>query len=153
LAKGKGGKRHQRYLEIEARKPEILAIWEKNNHKLVYTAREAGLRPSTLLGKLHQWGIKTPRQEAAEAGGQKTRARVVRPPGFSPATRVPRQPKSPQYSGQAVSLPAEMPELLVKVFQMMPRRGCDPTYAKRWLAVWDSAFLLLYDSSESKREG
>ena len=128
LRKGKKGRNSQRFKDIEARKDEILAIWEKSGRKLSATAREAGLRYSTLLGKLKQWGIKTPLQElrAGRAG--------------LPDPRL----------GQAtiVSWPPHIPELLTKLLQIMPAPGSSPNSVARWKIAWDAAFSLVYDSGE-----
>jgi len=125
--KAKRGNMRQRRQEIEARKDEILAIWEKSGHKLSATAREAKLSPSTLLGKLKQWKVKTPLQEArAILSGL-------------PAPRL----------GKAtiVSWPPNIPEVLTKLLKMMPTPGSSPNGVARWKNAWDAAFSLVYDSN------
>jgi len=126
--RAKKGKLHQRHQEIEARKEEILAIWEKSGHKVSTTAKQAGLSPSTLLGKLKQWEIKTPLQEL--------RARQSGLP----------DPRLRQVGKDIVSWPPHTPELLTVLLEIMPALGSSPDKVRLWKMAWDAIFSLVYDS-------
>jgi hypothetical protein len=118
---------HQRYQEIEARKNDILAIWEKSGHKVSVTAGEAGLNCSTLLGKFKQWEIKTPLQEL--------RARLTHPT----------EPLGDEMK-MIVSWPPHIPKLLTVLLEIMPALGSSPDKVRAWELAWDAAFSLIYDS-------
>jgi hypothetical protein len=125
--KAKKGKRYQRYREIEARKNDILAIWEESGHKVSVTAEKAGLRSSTLLGKFKQWGVKTPLQEL--------RAGLAHPPA----------PLAEETKMVVVSWPP-IPKLLTVLLEIMPAPGSNHVRVDQWKLAWDAAFSLVYDS-------
>lgn len=123
--RAKRGPLHQRYLEIEARKAEILAIWEKSGHHLSAAAKEARVSNSTLLGKFKQWGVKTRRQEAR-------------------VTLIDRKTQ-PVIKAASVNWPANIPELLIYILQAMPAPGSSVSVVTRWKQAFDAIFKLLYE--------
>lgn len=56
----------QRYKALEARKDEIIEIWEENDRRVTAAARALDIPVSTLFGKLRQWGLIEPGLERAE---------------------------------------------------------------------------------------
>jgi lambda repressor-like predicted transcriptional regulator len=127
------GKAQPRHLKIEARKEEILAIWEKTGHKFLATARQAKVSNSELSRKFKEWGIRTPAQEAKLALLDRQKEVRAGTPDLSKPT-------------QLVTLPAHTPELLITLLQMLPERGSGYIVVARWKNAWDAALSLMYDN-------
>ncbi len=62
--------------ELDARRDEIIAAWEKNQRNIYKTAKELGISSSTLHGKLAQWEL-IPRSPSKQP--KKTKPRVPKP--------------------------------------------------------------------------